>query len=199
MNIDYFRKTFIYPPVRYTDRLILRAVETKDAADMYEYSCDPDVTKYLTWEPHRDIHFTKQYIKRVISSYRNGRFYDFAVELKCSGKMIGTAGFTSFNENESSLEIGYVFNPRYHGYSLASEAASHIIAYAFEAFSADSVFARCMPENHASRRVMEKCGMTFECLRERSVVKQNRYYDVLQYRITREEYEAHKQTDNCGI
>ena len=199
MDYELIKKIFYSPPVIRTERLIMRPIRSSDAADMFEYSSDPYVTRYLTWEPHKDLRFTKNHIKRIERSYREGLFYDWALELKDKHKMIGTCGFTSFVYNEDSCEIGYVLNPRYHGYLLATEAAKAAVRYAFEMLSARSVFARCMPQNIASRRVMQRCGMKYECDIDRCAVKQNRYVGVSQYRLTREEYDLLKLNGDFGI
>ena len=193
MDKNVIKQIFRSPPVRYTERMILRPIAIRDLDDIYEYSCDGEVTKYLTWEPHTEKRMTKKHIKNVLDAYENGRFYDWALELKSSGKMIGTCGFTSFSYVDDSCEIGYVINPRYHGYALATEAALCVIGFAFETLGAKRVFARCMPQNTASRRVMEKCGMTFVREEKNTVIKQNRYVTVFRFAIEREKYYLIKQ------
>ena len=42
-------------PVLETERLVLRKMEMRDAADMYEYSRDPLVAKHVLWEAHTSI------------------------------------------------------------------------------------------------------------------------------------------------
>lgn len=193
MDRNEIKRIFYSPPVRYTERLILRPVSSGDVCDMYEYSSDPDVTRYLVWEPHRNIAFTKRQIKNILNAYKDGRYYDWALELKCNGKMIGTCGFTSFDHQNNACEIGYVLNPRYHGYSLATEAALSVTDFAFETLKTEAVFARCMIPNLSSRRVMEKCGMTFDKAEKRAFVKQNRQVDVLRYSISSDDYFKMKQ------
>lgn len=188
MDRATIKQIFFSPPVIYTDRLILRPILPRDARDMFEYSRDPEVTKYLTWEPHTNVRYTKRHIERIGEAYREGIFYDWALELKDGGKMIGTCGFTSFSFNDASCEIGYVLNPKYHGMDLATEAAERVIRFAFERLSASSVCARCMKDNIASRRVMEKCGMVYQRDVEHTVIKQKRYVTVSQYSITSDEY-----------
>lgn len=194
MNREYIESIFVSPPVMYSERLKFRPVVLKDTSDMFEYSCDPEVTKYLTWEPHPSIQFTKRYIKSIERSYKEGRFYDWALELRATGKMIGTCGFTSFSYVDSVCEIGYVINPRYRGYSIAPEAASKVIKFAFDKLGAKTVFARCIPENFASRRVMQKCGMEYKCSIERGAVKQNRFVTVARFEISRDKYLERWQT-----
>ena len=52
-------------PTLYTKRLIIRPLAVSDAEDMYEYAKHSDVTKYLTWEPHPDLGYTKKYLSFI--------------------------------------------------------------------------------------------------------------------------------------
>lgn len=162
MDSEFIKSVFSPPPCLETERLLLRAIKPRDADDMFEYSSDSEVTRYLTWEPHSSKRYTRLYISGVENAYRRGAFFDWALVLRANGKMIGTCGFTSFDEQRSSCEIGYVLNPRYRGYGLAPEAAFRVIRFAFEVLGARRVEAKFMEGNTASLRVMEKCGMRFE-------------------------------------
>ena len=199
MDREQIQEMFSEPPVIYSERLIFRKITPADALDMYEYSRDPEVTKYLTWEPHASLHYTKKYIKDLQRAYKNGIYYDWALVIRSSGKMIGTCGFTSFTYENDSCEIGYVLNPAYHGRSFATEAAGRVIDYAFGVLGAALVSARCAPENTASRRVMEKCGMIHEYDIEHGAIKQRRFIRVSRYAISKERYFLLKQIGKTGI
>ena len=178
MDKEYIRSVFSHMPRLETERLILRQIKVGDTNDVFEYSSDPEVTKYLTWEPHPTKYYTKKYLHGVKNAYKEGRFFDWAIVLKATGKMIGTCGFTSFNYTENICEIGYVLNPRYRGYSLMPEAAWRVIGFAFEELSARRVEARFMEENSASLRVMEKCGMQLETVHKNALRKRGRDVNI---------------------
>jgi len=171
-----------------TERLILRKIRCSDARDMFEYACDPDVTRYLTWEPHSDVEYTKRYLGTVERAYKKHTFFDWAVVLKATNKMIGTCGFTSFDYEKESCEVGYVINPRYRGYELMPEAVNAVIEFAFDKLGAKSVTARFMKGNDASLRVMEKCRMTFVGYEENAIVCRGRGITVGTCKVTLSEY-----------
>lgn len=185
--MDTFKQIFRNPPVLYTERLILRKLERYDSADMFEYSCIPEVTRYLTWEPHPDENYTYKYLSYVQSQYRAGKFFDWAVVYK--DKMIGTCGFTKICEDCLSGEVGYVINPKYSGMGIATEAVKRVIEFGFEELGLRRIEAHYMPENVASRRVMEKCGMTFEGILRQSMLVKGQLIDVGICSILRSEYE----------
>jgi ribosomal-protein-alanine N-acetyltransferase len=63
-----------------------------------------------------------------------------------------------------------------------------MIAFGFEKMDLNRVEARCVAENTASARVMEKAGMTYEgTLRQREFLK-GAYRDMKLYAILRGEY-----------
>jgi RimJ/RimL family protein N-acetyltransferase len=94
------------------------------------------------------------------SDCRRYRYY-FAVELKLSSRVIGEAGF-EWNRNDRATrraEIGYFFAKEFWGQGYATEAALLVIDFAFTTLGADEVSAACDPRNHASARVMQRCGL----------------------------------------
>ncbi len=171
-----------------TERLILRKMRCTDAKDMFEYACDSDVTKFLTWEPHSSPEYTKRYLGTVERAYKNRTFFDFAVVLKANSKMIGSCGFSSFDYDHNSCEIGYVLNPRYRGYGLMPEAVSAVIEFAFDCLGAAEVTARFMEGNDASLRVMEKCGMSLERFVPDAVICRGKRVNVGICRLSLSEY-----------
>ena len=72
---DYFAD----PPVLETADLILRPVRMGDAKDIFSYASDPEVARYVMWEPHKSIADTREYIRYVRSLYRRGLPSSWAV------------------------------------------------------------------------------------------------------------------------
>ncbi len=171
-------KIFTKLPEIETERLILRRLMAKDADDMFEYACRKDVTKYLTWYPHPDRCYTKDYLEYLGTRYRVGDFFDWAVTLKENGKMIGTCGFTSFDYANDGAEMGYVLNPQYRGQGIMPEALSALLEFGFKNLSINRAEAKFIVGNDASRRVMEKVGMTFEGIRRGGMLIKGEYKDI---------------------
>ena len=178
MKKELIFRIFSKIPTIETDRLILRAMRVSDKDDMYEYASKEQVTRYLTWEPHKNSDYTKQYLEFIGSRYRLGDFYDWAVVFKQTGKMIGTCGFTRIDTRNDLAEVGYVLNPDFWGMGIAVEAVTTIMKFGFENMGLHRIEARYMPDNKNSRRVMEKCGMTFEGVARENLFVKNKYVDV---------------------
>jgi ribosomal-protein-alanine N-acetyltransferase len=80
-----------------------------------------------------------------------------------SGAMVGRGGLQhTLATGEDEVEIGWAFVPERWGQGLATELALACVSVAFERLDLASVVAYTLPHNRASRRVMEKTGMSFE-------------------------------------
>jgi ribosomal-protein-alanine N-acetyltransferase len=178
MNREKLYEIFSNIPVLETERLFLRAMRRADAQDMYEYAQRADVTRFLLWVEHSSLAYTEEYLKYIESRYAIGDFYDWAVVLKDSGKMIGTCGFAKIDTLNDSAELGYVLNPEYRGKGIAAEAAERVVRFGFEELKLNRIEARFMQGNEASLRVMEKLGMSFEGFERQSIFVKGSYQTV---------------------
>lgn len=199
MKRDKILKIFTKMPTLRTERLVLRPMKTSDAYDMYEYACREDVTEYLLWSPHQSVGQTYEYLAYVEGRYAKGEFYDWAVTLADSGKMIGTAGFTKIQGDHNSAEIGYVLNPEYHRLGLGLEAADKVVEFGFDKLSLHRIEARFMKGNDASLHVMEKLGMTFEGYARDSMLVKGEYKTIGTCSILRDEWEERHDTKKQGF
>ena len=194
MNKHFIYNMFSKIPILETPRLTLRRLRVDDAGDMFEYACREDVTRYLSWSVHPDRDYTRDYLAFVQRQYEEGEFYDWAVIDKAEMKMIGTCGFTSFDDENNAGEIGYVLNPDYWGQGLMPEAAREVVRFGFQKLNLHRIYARCMEENAQSRRVMEKCGLFYEGTHRSSLYIKGEYRTVCIYALLREDYERGVET-----
>lgn len=171
-------RSFLHMPTLTTARLEIRPMKWSDADDMFAYAHRPDVTRYLLWRPHPNLDYTRQYLAYITTRYRTGDYYDWALTLRENGQMIGTCGFTRIEPAHDLGEIGYVLNPDYWGQGLATEAVREILRFGFETLRLHRIEARYMVGNDASRRVMEKCGMTFEGIHRDMMLVKGQYRDI---------------------
>ena len=192
-EVTYMRKEkllniFSNMPTLTTERLVLRPMRRDDSFDMYQYACREDVTEFLLWSPHRSRGYTEEYLKYIESRYAIGDFYDWAIVYKESGKMIGTCGFANIDTVNNTGELGYVLNPEFRGRELALEAAREVVRFGFEELSLHRIEARYMQGNDASRRVMEKLGMTFEGFSRDSMLVKGSYKTIGVCAMIKEEF-----------
>ena len=75
-------------------------------------------------------------------------------------QIVGWAGLQFLPELDET-EVGYLLDQPFWGKGLATEAARASIQCGFEQCGLDHIIALVHPENYASRRVIDKCGMTY--------------------------------------
>ena len=183
---------FSHIPQLETDRLILRRMLQSDAEDMYDYAHRSDVTRHLTWDPHPNLLYTREYLAYVSAHYAAGDFYDWAVIDRESGRMIGTCGFTRFHCEADCAEIGYVIHPAFWGRGIATEAVGAVIRFGFQRLDLNRIEAKFMEGTEASRRVMEKNGMTFEGMLRQCMYIKGEYRNVGICSLLRREFYSWK-------
>jgi len=188
------RKSFRNIPQLETKRLILRRILPQDEEDMYEYSKDPETSRYLLWEPHSSRGFTRAHIRYLQEQYRRSAFFDWALIEKKSGKMIGTCGFTEIYERERRAEVGYVLSPRFHRQGLAPEALSRIMEYGFLTLGLRRLEGRIMEDNLASRKVLERSGFADATSKNETIYKRGKKQKILTFAIEADAFSTKKAT-----
>ena len=157
-----------------TDRCILRKVRKEDAAPMFNnWANDPEVTKYLTWNPHENIEVTKKIIDSWLEEENNPKTFRFMITLKDSGEPIGSIDVVDYIDGNP--EIGYCSSKKYWNQGLMTEACKVFIKYLFD-IGFTKVLIKAVVENIGSNRVIEKCGFKFthqEHLEHQSSFKPN--------------------------
>jgi ribosomal-protein-alanine N-acetyltransferase len=173
-------------PTLVTDRLILRKVTPGDAEAVFAYASDPEVTRYVIWEMHRSIEDSRNFLDLVTSKYESGGEPEWAVVYKGDHRFVGTCGIVSWEPYHARAELGYALSRDYWGRGLMAEAVGAMISFGFREMNLNRIEARCIAENSASARVMEKAGMLYEgTLRQRELIK-GEHRDIKMYSVLRD-------------
>ncbi|MDR1598413.1 MAG: GNAT family N-acetyltransferase [Oscillospiraceae bacterium] len=173
-----------------TPRLILRRLTMADAADIFSYSSDPEVARYVLWDAHRTIHDSRMFVRFILHQYRADDPSSWGVVLKQTGRVIGTIGFMWWNIENRSAEVGYSLARAYWGYGITTEALFAVLRFGFERMRLHRVEAQHAVENGASGRVMQKCGMRREGVLRGRLFSKNQFMDVALYAILEEDWRA---------
>lgn len=168
-----------------TDRLILRKFCIEDAEQMfYGWASDLSVSRFLFWEPHKDIDETRNILEGWIQKYKKNS-YNWAVQSKDTGKLIGSICCANMNKYDHNCEVGYCYGSKYWGQGYATEALKAVIDYLFNECNLHVIESLHHEKNIASGIVMSKAGMTKECvLKDRKYNPDTKTYsDLILYSI----------------
>ena len=156
-----------------THRLILRRYRIEDADDMFSnWASDPEVTKFLTWPTHSSVDVTRFVLNDWISRYGDGGFFNWAIEWKETGRVIGNIAVTVLHDETEAAELGYCMSRAFWGRGIMPEALRAVMDYLFDTVGLNRVEAAHDVNNPKSGRAMEKAGLKLEGI-HRSYGKNN--------------------------
>lgn len=160
-----------------TARLIIDEIRPEDKEDYFvNISHDQEVLKTFICQYQENLE-TFQFEKYL------GRTDLFAIREKESDHLIGLFVECEVNRENRSLEIGYGLGSTHWGKGYMTEAVKAMLDYYFEHTDFRTVYASFFPENIASKRVMEKCGMRYSHTVEKELSYLGKERDLIYYKI----------------
>jgi RimJ/RimL family protein N-acetyltransferase len=180
-------------PIR-TERLLLRPYELADVDALYAYQRLPEVHRYLYTEARSRPEVEALVAERAGTGALTevGKALTLVAELAETGELVGDCVLFWRSQEHQQGEIGYVFNPAYHGRGLATEAVGALLRLGFEGMGMHRITGQLDARNIPSARVLERAGLRREAhLVENEFVK-GEWTDELIYAILRSEWEARR-------
>lgn len=177
------------PPVISSERLILRPIVASDVRAIFEYCSDPEVSKHTTWDAHKTIEDSKRLVDYAHSNYRKGMSEPYAIAFKSDPiNMIGSVGWFWSSKASKSIEIAYALARPHWGKGIITEACRAAINQAIKENDIHRITSRCIAENLASAKVMEKLGMIYEGTQRQAMLVKGKYVDIKLYAMLRDEW-----------
>jgi ribosomal-protein-alanine N-acetyltransferase len=145
-----------------TERLLLRRYTQDDLDAWHErIFADPEVMRYLPGgRPIPRGQLDGAY-ERGVTHWQTHGYGVWVVCDRSTDDLIGHCGLRYLDEI-AETELLYGLGRQYWGRGLATEAARATLDFGFRRAGLERIIALAVPENLASRRVMEHLGMQFE-------------------------------------
>jgi ribosomal-protein-alanine N-acetyltransferase len=147
-----------------TERLRLRRFTLDDLADYAEIRARPEVARWLPRKEAEDESWPALALRLVghfDDCWRTQGYGPWAAVDRASGRLLGHLGIRWLPEFEGA-ELLWALEPSVWGRGYATEGAVAARDFAFERLGLERLIAIALPDNAASRRVMEKAGFAFE-------------------------------------
>ena len=144
-----------------TPRLRLEPLNDSHFDALHRLNRDPVVMRYITGRPDTPED-TRSMIDRVKARWIEFGYSWWGFILASDCDLIGSGCIQHLNRDLGGpLETGWRLRQDVWGQGYASEAARHMVGWAFKTLKPDLVCAVCQPENTPSSTVMERLGMSF--------------------------------------
>ena len=130
-------------------------------------------------------------LRRGREEARAGTDYSFFIFSRSEERLIG--GITLSNVRRRAAQfvnLGYWMGHSFAGKGYMSESVGLVVPFCFETLGLHRIHAACLPDNLASRRVLEKNGFQEEGYAEHYLQIDGRWADHVLFGLTRERYDA---------
>ncbi len=183
-------------PLR-TERLDLRPFQEDDGDFLTELQGDPEITRYLYYEPltrEKSLQaLAKRMQNRVLRG--DGDLLSLVAVRRETGEGVGEATLFYRSVEHAGGEVGYMVHPAHQGRGYATEMSAEMLRLAFEDLHLHRVVGRLDARNSASANVLEKLGMRREAHLISNEFVKGEWCDELDYALLGDEWATSRSSD----
>jgi RimJ/RimL family protein N-acetyltransferase len=186
-----------------TERLVLRRLTEADVDNLFDLDGDPEVMRFITGgKPTPRDEIRDEFLPRFLHYYERFAGFGFwaAIE-KSTGEFLGWFHFRPpEGSGPNEVELGYRLKRSAWGRGYATEGSRALIRKGFTELGVRRLFASTMAVNSASRRVMEKAGLTLERTLHQSWAHpiEGAEHGEVEYALTKAEWERQEAAGRSG-
>jgi lactoylglutathione lyase len=168
----------------------LRALEEGDLGAVHALISNIDVVRYMMIPLTKTVEQSRGFLEPCIPD--SEQYVTRAIAQAGEDTLLGLCGIV-FQKQYESGELWYLLDPGHHGRGITTLAAREMLRFGFEECRLHRIWATCCPENAASMRVLEKCGMRHEGYLVRNLRIQGVWHDTHLYAVTEEEWRTPRE------
>lgn len=143
-----------------TTHLILRPLQPADAEVLYHINQSEGVLQYFPNPAPPPLERVQRFVTGQQRHWEKYGYGNWGILPKGEEQIIGWAGL-QFLPELNETEVGFLLDRPCWGKGYATEVARASLQFGFEHHHLDHIVALVHPDNLASRRVIEKCGLTY--------------------------------------
>ena len=146
-------------PTLHTARLVLTPVGEHDIAPLHAHWNNPRVAHWL-WDANPvSLQTVAALVARSGRTFQHAGWGLWALRPATVAPLIGACGLSPF-QPAPGIELLYSLAPTHWSRGLATEAATAVLAYAFDTLTLPEVLATTDDDNHPSLRLLTRLGAT---------------------------------------
>lgn len=168
-----------------TERLELRTVETEDADIVQQGRMDAEIRRYITGfgAPR-----SRAAVADEVPADDGVHLFVVPRTGEHGGRPVGQAALDHIDEADGWANISFWLFPEAQGSGYATEAAAHLVAFAFRERGLRRITANAVAPNEGSIAVLERLGFTHEGTQREKTTVDGEYVDLKLYGLLRREW-----------
>lgn len=173
-----------------TQHLILRKFAFSDSDAMLKnWVADEKIQSLYSESVYSTQEAVHELLEKYIGSYEREDYYRWAIIDKDTNECIGQIAYWLVDNKNHFAEIEYCIGSAFQCRGYATEATKAVIAFGFEQIHLHKVQICTKTINQPSKRVIEKCGFTYEGTLRDYFYMNDTYIGRLYFSMLRSEYE----------
>jgi ribosomal-protein-alanine N-acetyltransferase len=141
--------------------LTLRYATALDAPALLELASDPEVTRFFSWGPYREVAEPLAYIEKAARQRASGEQLDLLIVHREHGP-IGVTGLSELSRRDRRAVVGTWLGRAHWGTGANAESKMLVAHLAFDRLGLERLGAYTSTDNPRSQRALEKLGFTRE-------------------------------------
>jgi len=171
-----------------TKRLCLRPPLFEDLDSLFQLMSDDNLTRFLTWEAHKNIETTKIVVQSLLDAQQHDKGYHWCVCL--NSEIVGLVSLIDVKRTIRTwtlnrAELSYWIGSRHQGKGFATEACASIIYFGFHSLNLHKIIVAHALENIESQRICKKLNFSEYAHEHDAFFKNNKWYDLIWYELIR--------------
>jgi len=143
-----------------TERVRLVQLKSENSYDLFRTFSDPDVMRYWIGGPDKHLEDTLKRITEIKKHWIQHGFGDWGIVDKNNSQFLGFGGLHYINGMEE-VNLGYALEKTRWRKGYGFEVCQAILQYGFQQLRLSEIVAVIWPDNKASIKLVEKCGLKY--------------------------------------
>jgi RimJ/RimL family protein N-acetyltransferase len=140
----------------------LRTLKISDAYSIYKNAKDREISKYTRLPYPYKLKHAYDFVRLCQENYKKKTDYELGIELKKTGKIIGTISLMHLDNMRRNAEVGYWLGKQYWRRGITKEALTLILDYGFNTLELIRIYAKVPHPNLPSIRLLQCAGFRYE-------------------------------------
>jgi RimJ/RimL family protein N-acetyltransferase len=169
-----------------TENFVIRSFEKKDLEVFAQYRSKEIVARYQSWTSFTYQDAVELFDSMDYSTFgTQGKWYQLAISTHETDEIVGDLAVHFIDQDQ--IEIGFTISPENQGKSVATEAVSSFLSYAFGELNKHRVVAITDAKNTAAQKLLVKLGFRHEGHFIQNTFFKGAWCDEYQYALLRSE------------